>query len=293
LKLPIYPESVSYSPSTKTGQDHSVSVLITACLWLWRERRKYQEDLERMKSAYTALRMNAPLPNSQYMEREKQLLNDLNRAEGKTSTAISLVATELNRVAEALGVPHIENVKEVLVRMGASDIAKHDLPFSREFQQTMTQLVAQKGEAITRLNEAGLRISLGVRYLTLVGGTNPHSVRYVGEHLKQMQEIMQKLAPDVDTPGFKEVFVAGFAARMNTLRKAILNGDEPPSADEVALWTKAFEYAAAHAARPVQQGTGSEPTSNTTEKQEARHSSFSTNGQKKYYTQNGRNGKEG
>jgi hypothetical protein len=63
-----------------------------------------------------------------------------------------------------------------------------------------------------------------------------------------MQRVMQAQAPLVNMPGFKEWSVMNFAVSMNRLKKAFLNGDEPPSAEDIKLWMRAFDVVLASTA---------------------------------------------
>jgi hypothetical protein len=139
--------------------------------------------------------------------------------------------------------PYIENVNELLTRMSESDLAKLDLPFGAEFQTGMTQLVGQNMEAIVKLNEAGLRLALGMHYLRMTGAALAPSTKFAAEILQQQSDLIMEYAPVLQMPGIKEKFAEVLAMNLNRISAAYQNGETPPDGGQVRLILQALDEA--------------------------------------------------
>lgn len=212
-----------------------VLALGAACWWLWDDRQKSVKQRETLQTSFYHLQ--GELRNKQS---QLQLVTTrFDQQQEEFSSTLDRYVGELDRVM--LMFPYIEDVNSLLTRMSPKDIASLDLPFGREFSQSMTQIAAQKGEAIARLNEGGLKLALMMHYIKMSGVVTGPSIRLLAEVLKEMRQLAEEYAPELMLPGFKEELARILVVSVNRLRKAYLSGDEQPNADEVARWTQAID----------------------------------------------------
>lgn len=211
------------------------------------------EELKRSKEELSGMQLLLASAREQQQRAE----NELRLVSGDYEKRLAAVYGQLDQAA--LGIdkvlsmfPYIEDINSLMARMSKEDMKKLDLPFSEEFQAGMTQLAGQKMEAVAKLNEAGLRLALGMHFLKMTGATIAPNTTFVAELLMQQHDLMIKYAPLLNSPAFKQQLAEFFAINMTRINAAYRNGEERPDPKLVDLCLKAIDEANAK----IQAGVG-------------------------------------
>lgn len=224
-------------------------LLGVAVWWLWSERAIYQKDNLSLNEENDRLRTALRTLQSDYSQKDRALADvtgNFKKYRDGMSGAITVFANNLNELVDKY-LPPVESPTEILLRMTPEQIAKGDIPMSHEFVRMLTQVTATKGEAVSFLYEAGLRLAIGFKRMLAVGQLNPHAIRFMGEYVNEVRETIAAQAPLLNSPGSKALYAFQLANAEIEMQEAILNGKPPPSAERIAFWLSEIEHVQAHA----------------------------------------------
>lgn len=205
----------------------------------WEQNKVYKEQVrslsfqvQNLQSQVKGAEHKLQLASGEYQERERKIYGDVANA-----------ADDLTNVLNMF--PYIEDVNSLMARMSPEDMRALDLPWGHEYQVGMTQIAAQKGEALARLHEFGLKFALFTHYLRMTGAVLAPGTRFLGDLLEQQHELLKVYAQKIRLPGFKQQLAKAMAVNAVRLEKAYLHGEEQPSEQMVSLFLQAIDQVCA------------------------------------------------
>ncbi len=208
-------------------------------VWLRVQLVKAEKTNERLKLATSNYQ-------SQLAQTENQLHLTTGEYEARQKEIFGQLGDTVMELDRALNMfPHIEDINTLLSRMSPEDIANLDLPFGHEYQAGMTQIAAQKAESLAKLHEFGLRFVLYLLVSKMTGAVLEPSTKLTAEMIVQQQDQAKTYARKIHLPGYRELYAMTLAVNGQKIEKAVLNGEEPPTPERVARFSRAIEEAAA------------------------------------------------
>ena len=151
-------------------------------------------------------------------------------------------------LASMAELPQIKSVDDLITNMSPKMREKMSIPLSVEFQQAMKVMSAQELEAVRKLREIHLRMSLYNNRLALLSEVIPGEMQLVGKTLVKMQEVAAEQGAELEgayanswlyaqASFMKRYFEQGLAEDSNpqaveAVTSALLSPPEPAAVDE-------------------------------------------------------------